>query len=490
MSRGAPETPERSRPSLFATPKTAPNRVPHTPGSHLPVLRKTNRVSLTPRPSLARVLGDSQHENITPQQKFTDRTSKEVLVQLDNLRHEKHALINEREDMKTQIHLGKQRELKLKAQIDKLEALNSRYKDRASTYSRIEAQKGVLAREQDAVIAQLHRAEDEATQYALQCIELTGELDDLKLEQSTLSTNIQNKGAKQIQCITQIAADWAHERDTHSRSLLDATRCLETQRHIISSQEVTIQEQADFLRDMQEHVHELLTERDALTCLLEETYERIAGSEQNNYQATDQDTLFSFEAEMHSDEACTNAWNLCLAESDALWHTIKYETLAARCEWLEKTLSHTQIMHTKVLSALSAERRSKAEEALMVGSNKRIDLLESEKQSLVEELHQVAWYKDAYDARTKQNDMLKSLLHLQMQSMEQVKKVNKHIKDHDASNACESLTTRIDLLYQEKKKMEARRELLATQAHELEMCMSMQRTSHVPGIGSSRRVSI
>ena len=106
------------------------------------------------------------------------------------------------------------------------------------------------------------------------------------------------------------------------------------------------------------------------------------------------------------------------------------------------------------------------------------------------ELHEVAWYKDAYDARTKQNDMLKSLLHLQMQSMEQVKKVNKHIKDHDASNACESLTTRIDLLYQEKKKMEARRELLATQAHELEMCMSMQRTSHVPGIGNSRRVSI
>lgn len=155
---------------------------------------------------------------------------------------------------------------------------------------------------------------------------------------------------------------------------------------------------------------------------------------------------------MHSDEACTNAWNLCLAESDALWHTIKYETLAARCEWLEKTLSHTQIMHTKVLSALSAERRSKEKEALMMGSNKRIDLLESEKQSLVEELHQVAWYKDAYDARTKQNDMLKSLLHLQMQSMERVKEVHKHIKDHDASNACESLTTRIDLLYQEKKK--------------------------------------
>ena len=78
-----------------------------------------------------------------------------MLVQLDNLRHEKHALINEREDMKTQIHLGKQRELKLKAQIDKLEALNSRYKDRASTYSRIEAQTGVLAREHVAVIPQL-----------------------------------------------------------------------------------------------------------------------------------------------------------------------------------------------------------------------------------------------------------------------------------------------------------------------------------------------
>ena len=227
-----------------------------------------------------------------------------------------------------------------------------------------------------------------------------------------------------------------------------------------------------------------------MSCLLEEAYEHVAESEQNNYQATNQDTLSSFEADMHSDEACTNAWKLCLAESDALWHTIKYETLAVRCEWLEKTLSHTQIMHTKVLSALSAERRSKAEEVSMVDLNKRVELLESEKQLLMEELHQMAWYKDAYDARTKQNDMLKSLLHLQMQSMERVKEAQKYIRDHDTSNAYESLTTRIELLYQEKKKMEARRELLASQAHELEMCMSMQHKSHVPGLGNSRRVSI
>lgn len=79
--------------------------------------------------------------------------------------------------------LGRQRELKLKAQVDKLEALNSRYKERATTYNRIEAQRGLLVREQDAVIAQLQRAQDEATQYALQCIELTGELDELKLDQ-------------------------------------------------------------------------------------------------------------------------------------------------------------------------------------------------------------------------------------------------------------------------------------------------------------------
>ena len=61
--------------------------------------------------------------------------------------------------------------------------MNSRYKERATTYNRNEAQRGLLVREQDAVIAQLQRAQDEATQYALQCIELTGELDELKLDQ-------------------------------------------------------------------------------------------------------------------------------------------------------------------------------------------------------------------------------------------------------------------------------------------------------------------
>lgn len=456
----------------------------------MPILRKPNRVSLTPRPSIARVLGDSQHENITPRQKFTERTSKDVLVQLDDLRHERHALMNEREDMKTQIQLGKQRELKLKAQIVKLEALNSRYKDRASTYSRIEAQKGVLAREQDAVVAQLHRAQDEATQYALQCIELTGELDDLKFEHTNLSAHIHEKFAKQMQSITQIAADWAHERDAHSQTLRDATRCLEAQQSIISSQEGTIQEQENVLRDIQEHMKELSTERNALVCLLEEAYEHIVESERYNHQDTNQDTLSSFEAELHSDEACNNAWKLCLAESDALWHTSKYETLAVRCEWLENTLSHTQIMHSKVLRALSAERLSKTEEVSLTDVKKRVDVLESEKQLLTEQLHQVAWYKDAYDARTKQNDMLKSLLNLQIQSMERVKEAQKHITDHDTRNASDSLTTRIELLYQEKKKLEARRALLASQAHEMEMCMSAHRTSHVPCLGRSRRVSI
>lgn len=490
MSGRAPETPERSRPSLSATPTTLANRLPYTPGSHLPVLRKPNRVSLTPRPSIARVLGDSQHENITPRQKFRDRSSKDVLVQLDDLRHERYALINEREDMKTQIQLGKQRELKLKAQIDKLEALNSRYKDRASTYTHIEAQRGVLVREQDAVIAQLHHAEDEATKYALQCIELTGELDDLKFEKITLFADVHEEFAKQMQKITQIAAEWAHERDTHSRALRDATLCLEAHQRVISSQEASIQDQKNLLCEIQEHVKELSAERDALACLLEETYENNAESKRHNYQDTKQDTLSSFEAEMLSDEARAYAWKLCFAESDALWHTSKYETLAVRCEWLENTLSHTQILHSKVLAALSAEKRSKAEEVSSKDVKKRVEVLELEKEQLTEQLHHVAWYKEAYDARTKQNNLLRSLLNLHVQSMERVKEAQKHITDLDTSNAYDSLMTRIELLYQEKKKLEARRELLASQAHQMEMYMSAHCTNHVPSLGRSRRVSI
>ena len=105
MSGYVPETPARARKSLPVMPMSVPNRIPETPGSRLPV-RKSGSVSVTPRHSVTRVLGESQRENLVPvlpRNRSMDRVAKAAEARLDELRHEKFMLVNERENLKTEI---------------------------------------------------------------------------------------------------------------------------------------------------------------------------------------------------------------------------------------------------------------------------------------------------------------------------------------------------------------------------------------------------
>lgn len=484
MSGYVPETPARARKSLPVMPMSVPNRIPETPGSRLPV-RKSGSVSVTPRHSVTRVLGESQRENLVPvlpRNRSMDHVAKAAEARLDELRHEKFMLVNERENLKTEIQLGRQRELKLKAQVDKLEALNSRYKERATTYNRIEAQRGLLVREQDAVIAQLQRAQDEATQYALQCIELTGELDELKLDQNEIATHIREQSRQYMHSVANVAMQWAREKYTLSETLRDARKRIDTLQYASTSKDLMINTIEQTQHDLQDHIHELYAERDTLMCSLQEAHQRILQLEQRDISVADEFTEEGG-ADIQSELAHTYAWKMRISESDAVWYAFKHDSSEARCAWLEKALAHTQTMHSKVLSALFAEKSArKAEQtpsllAELDSVKKREEKLEAENAHLSQQLDLVTWYKDAYNARTEQTQLLKSLLEMHSKerlSLEESRDPNAISNTH---TAWVSLDMRIDLLRQEQNELEARRHGLERHARQIDKHISAYRQS-------------
>lgn len=103
MGDHAPETPSRAQKGMPVTPMSVPSRALGTPGSRLPVRCKTTRVSMTPGSTSMQVLGESSRENVMHRQRFFETSGKDLNMLVDDLRHEKHALLNEQENLKTQI---------------------------------------------------------------------------------------------------------------------------------------------------------------------------------------------------------------------------------------------------------------------------------------------------------------------------------------------------------------------------------------------------
>ena len=235
---------------------------------------------------------------------------------------------------------------------------------------------------------------------------------------------------------------------------------------------------------LQEHIRELYAERDTLMCSLQEAYQRIVQLEQRDISVAD---VFTEEggAEIQSELAHTYAWKMRISESDAVWYAFKHDSSEARCAWLEKALAHTQTMHSKVLSALFTEKSArKAEQtpsllAELDSVKKREEKLEAENAHLSQQLDLVTWYKDAYNARTEQTQLLKSLLEMHSKeklSLEESRDPNAISNTH---SAWVSLDMRINLLRQEQNELEARRHGLERHAQQIDKHISAYRQSSI-----------
>lgn len=127
-------TPHRSRARDLVSPDVS--RIPRlntqeTPRTKAPVparlttpLSARTRPLLTPRQSTTRPLDESLKENVIQRQKTTE-------LRLEDIQREKYAVQNERDGLRTELHLARQRELRLKATIEKHEHTIARYRARA-----------------------------------------------------------------------------------------------------------------------------------------------------------------------------------------------------------------------------------------------------------------------------------------------------------------------------------------------------------------------
>lgn len=128
------QTPRRPRARDLASPGVS--RIPRlnaneTPRTKTPVPARLTtphsartRPILTPRQSTTRPLDESLKENAVQRQKTTES-------RLEDIQREKYAIQNERDGLRTELHLARQRELRLKATIEKHEHTIARYRGRA-----------------------------------------------------------------------------------------------------------------------------------------------------------------------------------------------------------------------------------------------------------------------------------------------------------------------------------------------------------------------
>ena len=421
------------------TPGRTAAPVPHTPRrasdahSRLPIRTPQPR---TPRATLAPLEERENiphHTHVLPRNKPADEVARLAEKLLDDLRKEKHALQNEREDLRTEIRtshahteLGRQRELKLRTQLDKQESMITRYKQRAAHMSKSH----IDSRDWEESQQRRIEAEAEAEASAARCAELEAQLEEMHEQQEVeelLQTN--------MRCIARAAGSLAQrslpsEQHWYPRPIVSITEDVEAREQL----EATQMQRDALLVELDEvlaHVRHLYTRCDTLEEELDHSHTRAE---------LDEDQLVS--ARLHAQ----------CAASEAAWYASKLQMAEDRTAWLEAQLEHTQAVHNRVLAALQSRERSLKEEAqanvdaALEASRHNEARLHDRVLQLEAELDRVAWYEEAYAQRSRQADLLTEIATL---------------ADADArAQKIDSLTTHIAAMHDELQSLQSRHDEL------------------------------
>lgn len=326
--------------------------------------------------------------------------------------------------------LGRQRELKLRAQIEKQDAMITRYKERAVHMSKAQLQQRAFDEAQE----KRHKAEEEAKAHAERCAELTQELDERQamLDEARSMAELMQRN---LRALAQTAS-----------ALLQARPTPASPKTMV--REVVIDRAA---ADVQAHLAATLAQRDALMDELKDAEER-AQSLQAHCDALEELAAHHDEdADLDAERIARSRLAEQCATQDATLFESKWHSAEDRCAWLEAQLAHTHAVHSKVLSALRAQERGKTQEAQASAAELTAELHQAKKQvaHLQDELERVAWYEEAYAQRSRQADLLTEIAAL---------------ADEDAqSKHFDSLTAHIDVLHCELETLRTKRDALEEQ---------------------------
>ena len=330
----------------------------------------------TPRQSLGRALDENNREvNVGHRHRSLEDVLKRSEKRAEDLLHEKHEVQHERDDLRTQLHLSRQRELKLQATIEKHEATLARYKERsvkfAETQAQHDAQQRTLEGSKAAARMDLRHMQQVADENAARCAALTKENDALRARLAER---------------TQAAAE-----DDEEQALL-AER---------NARAVARAAGATLVSARREHARTLAEVRGRLADALH------AASHAGRSHGAHVDALLE-ELEARAAER-----DQLLADADAAHAELL--RLRAYCAELEQAAEQRPdpVEHALVLAALDGERleaytlRRTLEDTQYMAATLREDLA-----AVVTELDRVAWYEEAYEARSKQVSLLTAIVRL------------------------------------------------------------------------------
>ncbi|WFD00819.1 hypothetical protein MYAM1_003572 [Malassezia yamatoensis] len=345
---------------------------------------------------------------------------------LSDLRKEKNCLLNERQDLCTEIQLGRQRELKLRAQLTKQETTIARYKERATHMSKNSIPLHVFEEEQQ----KTREARTEAETNAARCEELIERLKEAN-ERDELDDVLQMN----IRCIAHAAGKLAcrSSRPQELKSTAAPTVPTEIRDNALE----------------QEYIQVLRTQRDSLYMELHEAHKRMR--ELQTYctsiemQLFDQQTFTEFDqdrlTELEIAEQCAKI------DSDRL--SLRLEMSQDETLRISTLLDSLYKRYDRALCASRAKEQNQNEERRIEVENANRAAQQKEKKlqaeicRLEEELDHVAWYQEAYAQRSRQADLLTEHAMLAEQGAREY-----HI--HTLSNYAETLQQNLDCLDAQK----------------------------------------
>ncbi|WFD18596.1 hypothetical protein MCAP1_000801 [Malassezia caprae] len=481
-----PQTPVRPAADSSHYTRRISNRVQETPGSRLPVLKTPasgtcplTHLAARSRPSTSRVLRETNSENVPPttpkseagvlpRHKTVDEVTRVAEARLKDLRQDKYMLLNEREDLKTEIQLGRQRELKLKMQVDKLEGMIARYKERASQHQHFHEEHAILQRDRDTMEEELRTAREQAAHDAARCVQLETELDDVHTHYASMCDAANGHTEHMWHYLSYMHAQHVQEKADMRR----ARQALELQVAQLQQRLITQETDASHVSDIVEQQRVQISTLSMEQCQLEQALQQ---AEQHTLALT----AHVDDSAEHDAYACVELQDQCdllsvdamVSRIDALCSQSQWETEKERSDWLSSRLHDTEAAHHHMLQVLKNERAKHAEDLEaqkeMASAQERITTLLQVNAELSDELDRVAWFEEAYQARTQQANLLKELAKVNEEHEEQMKGLQTLHAHEKKETELEGLSTRLELLYKEEYDLQQRRNALAWHAQEL-----------------------
>ena len=228
----------------------------------------------------------------------------------------------------THPELGRQRELKLRTQLEKQETIIARYKERAIHMSKGQVTQRALEEAQQ----KRAQAESEAEAHAARCADLAAQLDEMQ-EQREVEELLQTN----LRCIARVAGNLAQQ--TPPRPFAPRSAPIQVVSHAEDDSETA------------EQLAATQAQRDALLLDLEEAHTQIRHLQAHCDTLEDELENRAALVELDEDRLAYARLTEQHATAEAAWYQSKLQMAEDRCAWLEVQLNHTRAQPSVVCVA-------------------------------------------------------------------------------------------------------------------------------------------